>query len=118
MNVFGREVRFLRTVEANFKLDEISPDGDMNKLGSMLDNASVSKVLETEAKMIVILNEAYEKRQKFIDPSYESKPITMEEIMMLNDEEFSKLSSECLAAMAGKQTVELEEPKKKEIPLN
>lgn len=113
MKVFGREVRFLRTVEANFKLDEISPGGDMNNLGKMLDDASVSKVLETEAKMIVILNEAFEKRQKFIDPGHESKPITMEEIMMLNDEEFAQLSSECLAAMAGKQTVELEDAKKK-----
>ena len=114
MKVFGREVRFLRTVEANFKIDEISPDNDMNNLAELLDSSNVSTSLNVQAQMICILNEAYEKRQKFIDPNYESHPITMEEIMMLDNEEFTQLSDECLKAMAGKSTVELEASKKKE----
>lgn len=115
MKVLGREIGFLRTVEANFKLDEISPGGDLNRFGELFDNATVSQVYKTEMKTIQILNEAYEKRQKFLDPSYEIKVITDEELQVLTPEEFQELSDAAIRALEGKQTVDIESDAKKKV---
>ncbi|MBQ7563918.1 MAG: hypothetical protein IJT16_08010 [Lachnospiraceae bacterium] len=118
MQIYGREVKFLRTVAGNCKIADICPDGDINKAG-MLFEGSYQKSQVTAAKFICIMAEGYELNRKFNDPSYEPFILTQEMIMNLPDEDFGKAFDEALKSYAGeKATVEAEpvKTKKKAVP--
>lgn len=108
MEIHGREVNFLRTVEANCKIADICPDGDINK-ATQLFSGSYQKVQKTTAKFMAILSEGYEKRKNFNDKTYEPNPLTAEEALCLTDEEFNAAFVEAFRAYNGeKPTVETE----------
>lgn len=113
MIVNGREIKFLRTVEANFKIEEMCPDHDFNRFGELLEG-SVTQMTKTEMALIIILNEAHESREKYLNPNHVPQLITEQDLMMMTAEEFEAAANEAMAALAGKQTVEIEPAKKKE----
>ena len=101
MKIFGKEYRFLFSVEARFECSEIDESLPVDH-----------RVI----KSAVILSRAYEKRQKFIDKSYvANEPLTEEMLMMLSPGEFSELCDEIGASTKEglKTTVEVAKGKKK-----
>ncbi len=114
MIIHGREVKFLRTVGATCKIADLCPNQELQNIGDLFDGNTVSKY-ENWCKIIVYLNEGYEMAQKFDEPNYVPKPITLEEIHAITQDEFDQLVFEASAAYRGEvPTVEAEEPKKKE----
>lgn len=102
MKIFGREYRFLFSVEAKFEVGELD------------------KGLSTDmivVKSAVILSKAYEKRQKFINKDYQEKePLTEEMLLMLTPGEFGELCDEVTAAtQEGLNTTVEAEPGKKKV---
>lgn len=117
MDVFGREIGFLRTVAANCKIADMCPDGDISK-GKSLFDGPYQKSQNTAAKFISYMNEGYEMKKKFEDPGYAPQVITPEEAMYLPDEMFDQLFLEALEAYSGEKiTVETapEKGKKKAV---
>lgn len=113
MLIFGREVKFLRTITANCKIADLCPDGDMEKAGSLFEG-SYQKSQNTAAKFIVALNEGYEMNRKYSEAGYEPQIITTEELMCLSDEDFNKAFNEALDAYVGERaTIETEPVKSK-----
>lgn len=114
MQIYGREVGFRFTVGASAKISDLCPDGDITRLGEVLEG-QYGKVARDSAAIIAALSEGYEQARLFEEPGYKPRPITAEEAMSLTMSEFAQLQQAALAAWLAdsKPTVEVE-PEKKE----
>ena len=96
MEINGREIKFKRTIWATIAVSAMCPDKDPTKIDEVLRENFVDGNMAA-AQFVCILSEAYERQKAFeaaqAGDSYESKPITMDEIMNLEDFEamFRKL---------------------------
>lgn len=115
MYLHDREVGFLRTVGAVSEIAKVCPKEDIGKFGEVLKSNSTVTVNETWAVFVCALSKGYEQSKKFFDKSYEMNPVTPEEISIIDEETFGMLVAEATRAWLGDvQTVEVEEPKKKD----
>ena len=114
MQVHGREVGFRFTVGASAKISDLCPDGDISRLGEVLEG-QYGKVARDSAAIVAALSEGHEQARSFEEPGYKPRPLTVDEVMTLRMDEFAKLQQEALAAWMedSKPTVEVE-PEKKE----
>lgn len=113
MRVNGREINFKRTVAANCKIADLCPDMDIKNADKLFAGKYQDSQL-TAAKVIAILNEGYEQNKKFSEPGYEPNPISVDELLSLDDDLFGELFTEAMEAYAGeKATVEVEPEKGK-----
>lgn len=114
MQIYGREVGFRFTVGASAKISDLCPDGDITRLGEVLEG-QYGKVARDSAAIIAALSEGHEQAHCFEEPGYKPRPLTVEEIMTLRMDEFSRLQQAALAAWMedNRPTVEVE-PEKKE----
>ena len=114
MKIRGREIGFLRTGQAACDIADLCPDKDLNKIGGLF-TGTTSEVTKNGAKLIHFMSEGYEMNKHFDDPSYEPNPISVEEIMYLDEDTYQELFSEMMKSFMGDvPTVETEEPKKNE----
>lgn len=114
MQIYGREVGFRFTVGASAKISELCPDGDITRLGEVLEG-QYGQVTRDTAAIMVALSEGHEQARSFEEPGYKPRPITAEEVMSLTMSEFNALQQAALTAWMGdsRPTVEVE-PEKKE----
>lgn len=114
MQIYGREVGFRFTVGASAKISDLCPDGDITRLGEVLDG-QYGQITRDTAAIMVALSEGYEQARSFEVPGYKPQPLTMEEVLTLRMGEFAQLQQAALTAWAedSKPTVEVE-PEKKE----
>ena len=114
MQIYGREVGFRFTVGASAKISDLCPDGDISRLGEVLEG-QYGKVARDSAAIIAALSEGYEEAFAFESPGYTPKPLTVEEVLTLQMGEFAQLQQAALTAWMedSKPTVEVE-PEKKE----
>lgn len=114
MQIYGREVGFRFTVGASAKISDLCPDGDISRLGEVLEG-QYGKVARDSASIIAALSEGYEEARAFENPGYKPQPLTVEEVLTLRMGEFSQLQQAALTAWAedSKPTVEVA-PEKKE----
>lgn len=119
MKVNGREVGFLKTVQAACEIGEICPDKDVSKIGVLFQSSvSTTEYMTVSAYFIECMSRGYEMAKKFSmsleGKDYDPKPVTIEEAMTLDENTFSQLFVEATQAFLNdKRTVEVEEPKKK-----
>lgn len=92
-----REVKFMRTMGANAEIADLAPNGDMSKLGEMIQGFS-GEAIRTTAKFICALNRGYIDNQKFIEPSYDAKPLSPPEVLSLPEKDYLVLVKEALDA--------------------
>ena len=115
MKIRGREIGFLRTVQTACDIAKLCPDNDLMKMDALF-SGSIDTINENGAKIIHFMNKGYEMSKHFDDPSYKPNPISVEEIMYLDDATYQKLFTEMMKAFTGdKITVEAEETKKNEV---
>lgn len=92
MIINGREIGFRRTVGASCKIAKRCPNGDIARLGEIM-TGDFADSMENMAILAAALSEGYENAKKFSDPSYVPNPLTVDEIMLLDIDEFSALIS-------------------------
>lgn len=114
MKIRGKEIKFLRTVKTTIDLTEICPDKDINRIGELF-NTNVADMQKNAAILIHSMNESYEMNKHLDDPDYEPNIISVDEILYLNQEDFTQLLQEAMNVFSAdiKPTVETEKPKKK-----
>lgn len=122
MQVHGREVGFRFTVGASAKISDLCPDGDISRLGEVLEGR-YGKVVRDTVAIIVALSEGYAAALAFetfgradIGGDWRPpRPLTVDEVLSLRESEFIQLQQAALAAWTedSKPTVEVE-PEKKE----
>ena len=115
MIIHGREIGFLRTVKTTCDLAEMCPKNDITKLQTLFDGNDVSKTQKASARFISIMSDGYEMRKAYDTPGYEPKPLTVDEILYLSEEEFRSLFMAAVDAFkeGGAVTVEAEPVKQK-----
>lgn len=113
MKVYGREINFLRTVEATIKIADMCPDSDIANADKLFDGTyQVSQ--STAASFMAILSEGFENHKAFEEPGYQARPLGEKEALSLSTEEFNELFGEAVMAYSGeKPTVETEVKKTK-----
>ena len=119
MKLNGREINFKRTIWATIAASTMCPDNDINRLDEVL-RANFADGNMAAAQFICIMSEAYEKAKAYemsqTGESYEQKPVTMDELMNLEDfDQFQKLFIDAADAWKkdARQTVETEPVKGK-----
>lgn len=110
------EYRFERTVWANIQLAKLCPGGNISKITEILEDEDMANQLNVIMDIVLILNEAAEKKAAFLDPNHEKKLLTKDLLLCLDE---SKLSDLCMQSLGifkadGKVTVDAE-PKKEEV---
>jgi len=115
MIIHGREIKFRRTVEATCELADKAPDGDINKYDKLLNSPKYSVTQKAAAEVIAALSKGYEKTRKYEEPGYVMNPLTLDEVLTLDEDTFTALFTEAMNAWQtdGKTTVETEPPKEK-----
>lgn len=116
MIIHGREVGFRRTVSATINLAKLCPDGKLENISGLFQKEDAAGEIEQIAKIIVVLNKADEDAKCFDDPAYRKNPLTLEEVLALDMDEFKEVQAEAIAAFVkdGKTTVGLKDAKKNE----
>lgn len=117
MKVRGREIKFLKSVQAICDLTEICPDKDINRIAEIF-SGSLDETQKNCATLIHTLNKCYEMSRYFDEKSkgndYEPQYLSVEEILYLTQEEYQALLEEAMKAMnEDKTTVKAEKTKKK-----
>lgn len=114
MKIYGREAGFRFTVGASAKIADLCPDGDITRLGEVLEG-QYGQVTRDTAAIMAALSEGYEQARSFEVPGHEPNPLTVDELFSLRPSEFNALQQAALAAWTedSKPTVEVE-PEKKE----
>lgn len=97
MEINGRDVKFMRTMGANAEISDLAPDGDISKLGAMMQNLTGDSIRVT-AKFICALNKGYIDNHKYVDSAYDVKPLTPSEVLSLAESDFMELANEALTA--------------------
>lgn len=115
MKVHGREVGMLKTVSAVCEIEEICPEKNLRNISALFQAETFSERMKIFSAVICALNRGYENSKKFEDKDYVPNPVTEEELRALDQDTFMELFTEATKVFyAMDQTVEVEEPKKKE----
>lgn len=107
--------KFERTVWANIQLSKLCPGHNIQKFDDLMNTEDTGEQFEAMINIIIIMNKAYERKAKRLDPEHEENYISREELLDMDEDTLSTL---CLIALGqfkedGKVTVEAE-PKKEE----
>lgn len=108
-----REIKMARTVWANMELAKICPGNDIKRIMEVLNDDDFTVQMNATLKIIMILNEAYERKEKLNDPNYEMNIITEDELLNTTEDELGTALNMALETFQkdGEQTV-IAEPKK------
>ena len=119
MELNGREVHFKRTIWATNAITKMCPDGNLQRFVELFNGDMAEQIFNMSA-FISIMSQGYEQAEAFRasrnGETYEQDPITLDEIMALDDMDiFTELQNEAVKAWAedGKVTVESEPVKSK-----
>ncbi len=114
MELLGRQIGFLRTVEAECRIVEEMDGGDASKGISAVLSKDFMESYRAAEQFLPIMSAGYESRKHFEDPSHEMRPLTTEEVKVMTKDELALALFEAMTAWQGeKPTVETEPAKKK-----
>lgn len=114
MYLHGREIKFKFTIAASIEVSKMCKDGKLENIGSIFEG-TYEEVAHNNNMFIIALHKGYIDSMKFEDPKFDEKVITEEELLMMDNKEYSKLQDEAYAAYYGdsKRNVETEPVKVK-----
>lgn len=114
MFVHGRDVKFKFTIGASIEVARMCKDGKLENIGSIFEG-TYEEVAHNNNMFIIALHKGYIDSMKFEDPKFDEVPITEQEILLLDQKEYSQLQDEAYAAYYGdsKRNVTTEPVKQK-----
>ena len=114
MTINGREINFRRTVFVTCLLSERAPGKDVRRYEELFDESNLGQTFDASAYFVHALSIGYEKWRAMKEPGDVQKPVTLDELMNLDEAEFLQLFAEAMGVFQGdaKQTVEAQ-PKKR-----
>lgn len=102
MTLNGREVHFFYSMRAAKMFADFCPDRDFSRMSEAL-TGKYGNIIDNQARFIIALSTAYCKSAEHRDEGEE--PVTMDELLDLDQETFQALFLEAAAAMqTGGQT--------------
>lgn len=86
------DYKFERTVWADIQLAKLCPGNDIKKIDKLLTCEDTEKQFNSMMDIITIMNEAYVKKAKKINPGEDFKLISREELLDLDEDTFTNLT--------------------------
>lgn len=114
MQVYGREIKFRRTVGATCDIADLCPDKDIANLGDVMNGGSTRDQFRAMCGFVAALNKGYEDAAQFEDKSYVKRPLTFDELSTLSPEELSALFVEAMETFNADAETTVETEKKRE----
>lgn len=117
MKIFGQEYGFLLTVGASAEIADLCPDGDLSKIGDML-NGKFSDIINFTASFVAEMAKGYDEAERYSGRPVDHAPLTPEMVKALPSSAMKEVQDAALAAFRAdmKTTVEVAPSKKKENP--
>lgn len=114
MYLHGREIKFKFTIAASIEVSKMCKDGQLENIASIFEG-TYEEVAHNNNMFIIALHKGYIDSMKFEDPKFDEKVITEEELLMMDNQDYSKLQDEAYSAYYGdsKRNVETEPVKVK-----
>lgn len=114
MYLHGREIKFKFTIAASIEVSKMCKDGKLENIASIFEG-TYEEVAHNNNMFIIALHKGYIDSMKFEDPKFDEEVITEEELLMMDNQDYSKLQDEAYAAYYGdsKRKVETEPVKVK-----
>lgn len=114
MYLHGREIKFKFTIAASIEVSKMCKDGQLENIASIFEG-TYEEVAHNNNMFIIALHKGYIDSMKFENPKFDEKVITEEELLMMDNQDYSKLQDEAYAAYYGdsKRNVETEPVKVK-----
>lgn len=114
MYLHGREIKFKFTIAASIEVSKMCKDGKLENIASIFEG-TYEEVAHNNNMFIIALHKGYIDSMKFEDPKFDEEVITEEELLMMDNQDYSKLQDEAYAAYYGdsKRNVETEPVKVK-----
>lgn len=115
MKIFDDEYGFLLTVGASAEIADLCPDGDLNRMGELLEGR-FSETVNFTASFIVAMAKGFDDARRFSGQEVTHKPLTKEMLLSLPSNAFRDIQNAALAAFKGdtETTVEVAPSKKRE----
>ena len=115
MVIFGEEYGFMLTVGASAAIADLCPDGDLNRMGEVLEGR-VSNTINFTASFIEAMAKGFDDAKRYAGEEVTHRPLTADMVKALPSDVFKELQSAALASFRGdtKATVEVEPSKKEE----
>ena len=110
MKIYGREIRFRRTVGATCDIADLCPDKDISRIGEVMNGGTTRSQFRFIYNFIMALNKGYEDAEQFKNKDHVKQVITFEELSTLDTDEAMALFKEAMEVFNGdgKTTVETE----------
>lgn len=114
MYLHGREIKFKFTIAASIEVSKMCKDGKLENIASIFEG-TYEEVAHNNNMFIIALHKGYIDSMKFEDPKFDEEVITEEELLMMDNQDYSKLQDEAYAAYYGdsKRNIETEPVKVK-----
>ena len=114
MKIFDEEYGFMLTVGASAAIADLCPDGDLNRMGEVLEGR-FSQTINFTASFIAAMAKGFDDAKRFAGEEVTHKPLTAEMVKALPSDLFKEVQAAALAAFQGdtKTTVEVAPSKKK-----
>ena len=115
MVIFGEDYGFMLTVGASAAISDLCPDGDLTKIGDLLEGKT-GDVIRFTAQFIVEMAKGFDDAKRFAGEEITHRPLTIEMVMALPSDVFKEAQAAAISAFRGdtKTTVEVAPPKKEE----
>ena len=113
MIIFGEDYNFMLTVGASAAISDLCPDGDLTRIGEVLEGRT-GDVIRFTAHFIAEMAKGFDDAKRFAGEEITHKPLTVEMLMALPSDVFKEIESAAIKAFRGdtKTTVEVAPPKK------
>lgn len=113
MEIFGEEYGFELTIGASATIADLCPDGDLTRIGEMLEERT-SKVILFSAKFIEAMAKGFDDARRYAGEEITHRPLTAEMVMALPSNVFKEVQAAAIESFRGdtKTTVEVAPPKK------
>lgn len=115
MKIFDDEYGFMLTVGASAEIADLCPDGDLNRMGELLEGR-FSDTVNFTASFIVAMAKGFDDARRFSGQEITHRPLTKEMLLSLPSDVFKDVQAAALAAFKGdtETTVEVAPSKKRE----
>ena len=115
MKIFDEEYGFMLTVGASAEIADLCPDGDLNRMGEVLQGR-FSQTINFTASFIEAMAKGFDDAERFAGHSVTHKPLTADMLKALPSNVFKDVQAAALAAFRGdtETTVEVAPSKKEE----
>ena len=115
MNIYGQEYGFMLTVGASAEIADLCPDGDLARMGELLEGR-ISQTINFTAAFVAAMAKGFDDAKRFAGEEVTHRPLTAEMVKSLPSDVFREVQAAALASFQGdtKTTVEVAPSKKKE----